>query len=161
MLTRSFVQTPGLLRLSSACLFPAHVMTMPFSFAASGVWDEPISTADGPEKHEPLSDLRSRILEESRAFNRKGPRKPTWTKQPKYEGYQSTLDLNNDLQALPPSSGSKGRHQTTLPASGSTCNDNNMALYPVKHVLSTTCLALWILYCLNWKVSRTIVILCC
>jgi len=56
------------------------------------------------EPHFNVSPIRSRVLKESIAANRKergATRRPAkWTKRPKYEGFQSTLDLNDGLKPL-------------------------------------------------------------
>src|SRR5579871_658452 len=68
---------------------------------------ETYESAPPSRPHEPhfnVSPIRSRILKESIAANRKkhraSRRSAKWTKQPKYEGFQSTLDLNDDLKPL-------------------------------------------------------------
>jgi hypothetical protein len=77
-----------------------------------------------------VSSIRQRILEESKASNRtksKAPRKQTWTKKAKYEGYQSTLDLSDGLKPLRSATGKKSSPPEPQPvfAWSSTDHDDN------------------------------------
>jgi hypothetical protein len=75
---------------------------MASSSARNGASSHPCPANDPPMNPSPV---RKRILEESIAANREEQRESkrtsTWTKRPKYERFQSTLDSKNGLQPLP------------------------------------------------------------
>jgi len=85
------------------------------------------SSTHGP--HFNVSPIRSRVLKESIAANRKAggprPRPPKWTKPPKYEGLQSTLNLNDGLKPLPSSKRPKRGPAPISSASSLTTNRRN------------------------------------
>lgn len=81
------------------------------------------------------SPLRKKILEESIAANREqteSKRVSAWTKRPKYEKFQSTLDLNNSLEPLPFS-----KTRKVLPPSFSLCDDFDKSSKDKKRPSST------------------------
>ena len=77
------------------------------------------------------SPIRAKILKESIAAARKergtSQRQYTWTKKPKYDGFQSTLDLNNGLRPLRPSKALKEEPPTLsfVPSFAGNCENHN------------------------------------